>query len=123
VRVPERFQLALSTDLTGLETDLARSIDDSNAPAADMDADGVSDETEGWLGTSNFTDESGVDGRTDAGATASVERVERQREPWRAFSNEEAPSAQLSSAMDPLDERPRELSKTPLGVRLAQLRP
>lgn len=50
------------------------------APPVDSDGDGVSDETEAWLGTSSFTDESGVDGRTDAGAVASTVRLHEAEE-------------------------------------------
>jgi hypothetical protein len=90
--------------------------------AQDLDADGVSDETEGWLGTSTNTDETGVDGRTDAGYLARSDAVEREQRSDHALqtfsdSGDEHTDVQLRV----LARGERTLAGSPLGVRLSQM--
>lgn len=88
----------------------------------DLDADGVSDETEGWLGTSTNTDETGPNGRTDAGYLARTDAVDRERREDRTLQAYAAGAPDDTSVeLRVLERGARKLEGSPLGVRLGQM--
>jgi hypothetical protein len=104
------------TSQTGADADLA-----AQQGQQDLDADGVSDETEAWLGTSNLTDETGPEGLTDAGYTASVDRVQKALEGdqlFQKFSDEEDEKTDATSV---LERGPRTFEGSPIAIRCFDL--
>lgn len=89
--------------------------------AEDRDADGVDDETEAWLGTSALTDETGPDGRTDAGYTASVDRVQRALEADQTFPRFSDEEEDKTSTLSVLERGPRTFEGSAIAIRCAEL--